>query len=293
MAFNWRGHCLNLLGMPADALKDYDRAIELEPGYAWSHYARGMANHNMGRYDAAIAGYTRAIELDPTMVKAWHWRGFTRKLVGDYAGSASDLEKGLELQPDDPWALSELAKAQQAQGRFDLCQAALAHIVALDPYNGSAHAQLGFLAAVNGDRARSIAELENAWTMKAPEEAYARIWIWMQRDDRANADDELRTWFDGSRIDDPWELLLAAFLLGEGDDAGLAAKAQYETAGRVARGAPKDFLACEAAFYAGLREEMRGRTDAARALYARARAENAPEAWEWSMAAVREKVLAH
>jgi tetratricopeptide (TPR) repeat protein len=286
-AFNWRGHCLNLLGMPDQALADYDHAIALQPDYAWSHYARAMANHNLRRYDAAIDGYTRAIELDPTFVKAWHWRGFTRKLVGDYAGSVADLRRGLEIQPDDPWAQSELAKAEQALGRFDECQAALERLVALDATNGSAHAELGFLFAVRGDVARSIAELGKACDLKAPEETYARIWTWMQRTDRAAADATLRAWLENARIDDPWELQVAAFLLGEATDEQLAERAAVETEGRVARGAPPDFLACEAAFYAGLRHELAGERDAAIGMYAKAHAEPGPEAWEWSMAAVR------
>jgi tetratricopeptide (TPR) repeat protein len=291
MAFNWRGHCLNLLGTPDQALPDYDRAIQLEPRYAWSHYARGMANYNLGRYDAAIAGYTRAIELDPTFVKAWHWRGFTRKLVGDYADSAADLHHGLELQPGDPWALSELAKVEQALGDLDACQIALDEIVDRDPSNGSTHAQLGFLHAVRGNRSHSIEEFGKACDLKAPEETYARIWTWMQRDDRAAADATLHTWFQEARIDDPWEVQLVSFLLGEGTDEHLAERAREATEGRVARGAPKDFLACEAAFYAGLRHELAGEKDAALALYATARAQPGPEAWEWAMATARARAL--
>ncbi len=291
MAFNWRGHCLNVLGVPAEALKDYDRAIELDPEYAWSHYARGMANHNLGRYDEAIAGYTRSIELDPKFVKAWFWRGFTRKLVGDYAGSAADLRHGLELQANDTWALSELAKVEQAQGHLDACEEALDEIVRNDESNGSAHAHLGFLAATRGDPTRSVAELAKACDMKAHEETYARIWTWMQNHNRAAADATLRGWLLESRIDDPWEEQLVAFLLGEGTDDQLVERARIETEGRVARGAPKDFLVCEAAFYAGLRHELAGERDAARTMYTRAREQKAPEAWEWAMAEVRSKAL--
>jgi tetratricopeptide (TPR) repeat protein len=291
MAFDWRGHCLNLLGMPAEALKDYDRAIELEPTYAWSHYARAMANHTLGRYDSAIAGYTRSIELDPKFVKAWFWRGFTRKLVGDYAGSAADLRRGLELQRGDAWALSELAKVEQARGHLDACESALDEIVRNDASNGSAHAHLGFLAAVRVDRTGSVAELAKACDLRAPEETYARIWTWMQHDDRAAADATLRGWFEEARFDDPWEEQLVAFLLGEGTDDQLVERAQIETEGRIARGTPKDFLVCEALFYAGLRNELTGEKEAAHGLYARAREQQAPEAWEWAMAEVRTRSL--
>jgi lipoprotein NlpI len=208
----------------------------------------------------------------------------TRKLIGDYAGSAADLRHGLELQHDDTWALSELAKVEQARGELDACEAALDEIVRNDASNGSAHAHLGFLAAARGDHAGSVAELAKACDLNAPEETYARIWTWMQRDDRAAADAMLRGWFAEARIDDPWEMQLVAFLLGEGTDDQLLERARIETEGRVARGMPKDFLVCEAAFYAGLRHDLAGERDAARALYARAREQKAPEAWEWALA---------
>ncbi len=290
-AYRWRGHCSNFIGDFAAALPDYDRAIELDPGYAWSHYARGMANHNLKRFDAAVAGYTRAIELDAGFVKAWNWRGFTRKLTGDYRGAASDLQHSLRLAPDDTWTLFELAKAQMAQGEFDACERSLARAAELDTTNASVRAQLGFLAAVRGSTAASIVRLGSACADHAPEEAYARIWIWMQREDHEDADRELRAWFDDARVDDPWEMQLLAFLLGEGTDEMLAARAAEETETRVASGAPADFLHCEAAFYAGLRHERRGERTRARELYAQAHGLPAAEAWEWHMATVRAREL--
>ena len=290
-AYRWRGHCFNLLGSYAEAIEDYDHAIELDPSYAWSHYARGMANHNLGRHELAIAGYTRSIELDPGFLKAWNWRGFTRKLVGDYAGAAQDLRHALDVAPDDPWALFELAKCEQALGDLDACRSALERARAVNPADASLAAQRGFLEAVRGDQAAALAFLATACEAHAPEETYARIWTWILTADRGAADAALRAWFDSARIDDTWELRLAAFLLGEGTDQLLALRAEEETRRRASEGRPRDFLVCEAAFYAGVRHEFAGATAAAQAAYVRARAEAASEAWEWHLAAVRARAL--
>ena len=169
----------------------------------------------------------------------------------------------------------------------------LTRAIELEPANGSVRAQLGFLLAVRGSTEPSIAELEKAAAQDAPEEAYARIWIWMQRAERGPAELELRAWFDGSRIDDIWEQQLVAFLLGEGTDELMQSRATEETRARVAAGKEPDFLQCEAEFYAGLRHEVRGERDAARELYEKARARPAAMAWEWHMAGVRARALAH
>lgn len=283
-ALRWRGHCLNWIGSFEDALADYDRAIEIDPGFAWTHYARGMANHNLGRYELAIAGYTRSIELDPRFLKAWQWRGFTRKLVRDHAGAASDLDHSLAVAPDDPWTLAESAKVHVALGDLDRAERNYRRLLELDPHDTSAGAALGFLASVRGDLGTARDRLEAACAAHAPEETYARVWLWFQETDHEAADRDLAAWFADARIDDPWEVQLVAFLLGEGDESALTRAAEAEMGSRVARGVPADFLDCEAAFYSAIRCARRGERSRMREFAANARALGASEAWEWHAA---------
>jgi len=49
-----------------DALADLNRAIELNPEYAWAIAHRGRTYQAMKRYDDALADLNRAIELDPS-----------------------------------------------------------------------------------------------------------------------------------------------------------------------------------------------------------------------------------
>lgn len=282
-ALRWRGHCLNLAGVYEEAILDYTRAIELEPAFAWTHYARGMAQHNLGRHELAILGYSRAIELDPLLVKAWNWRGFTRKLVHDYAGAARDLDHSLTLLPDDPWTLGEAAKAHVALGELDAAERGFRRLLELDESDASARAQLGFLTITRGNAESGLELLERACSEHAPEETYARIWIWFFAGTGERGDHELAAWFAQARVDDAWEQRLVAFLLGEGAEEALVEAARSETRARVDRGDPPDFLACEAAFYAALRCARRGDHRAAAAWLERVRALPASEAWEWQV----------
>ena len=54
---------------PAEALRDYDRAIGLFPGMAAAHANRGNALKALGRPDEALASFQRAAELDPKFAK--------------------------------------------------------------------------------------------------------------------------------------------------------------------------------------------------------------------------------
>ncbi|MCC9605768.1 tetratricopeptide repeat protein [Blastopirellula sp. JC732] len=126
------------LGQTADAVNDYDAAIELEPkslayldrrvelNYDLGKYEeveadltklieldatakryldRGNFYHDRWKFDPAIEDYSAAIKLDPNLGEAYAKRAHMRiqRVGGKYRnapGSVEDLEKGLELDPD-------------------------------------------------------------------------------------------------------------------------------------------------------------------------------------------------
>src|SRR5215204_1440714 len=48
-----------------EAIREYTKAIELNPQFAEAYYNRGIAYSDKKEYDAAIQDYTKAIELNP------------------------------------------------------------------------------------------------------------------------------------------------------------------------------------------------------------------------------------
>jgi len=48
-----------------EAISDYNKAIELNPGYATAYYNRAIAYANKKHYDEAVSDYNKAIELNP------------------------------------------------------------------------------------------------------------------------------------------------------------------------------------------------------------------------------------
>lgn len=49
------------------AIKAFDQAIAIEPGYARAYFNKGQALAKLGRHSEAIDAYNRAIELDPAL----------------------------------------------------------------------------------------------------------------------------------------------------------------------------------------------------------------------------------
>ena len=49
------------------AIRDYTKAIELDPKFVDAYNNRGLSYDNKKEYDSAIRDYTKAIELDPKL----------------------------------------------------------------------------------------------------------------------------------------------------------------------------------------------------------------------------------
>jgi tetratricopeptide (TPR) repeat protein len=89
---------------PEKALKDFTRAIEIDPTRADGYAGRGNVLQAMGQYEASLQDYDRAIEINPKLANAHVNRGSVYSHLGQYEKAIADYEKGLELDPkiDDP-----------------------------------------------------------------------------------------------------------------------------------------------------------------------------------------------
>ena len=52
-------------GLANLAIKDYNKAIQLDPELAEAYCNRGVAYEHTGEFERAIADHTKAIELQP------------------------------------------------------------------------------------------------------------------------------------------------------------------------------------------------------------------------------------
>ena len=103
-----RAEALRVKNQFNEAIKEYDKAIKLNPKYALAYGGRGEALRGKNQYDKAIEDYTTAIKLSPNYVLAYAGRGSAYRLKGNSKQAASDLKKALELNPGYDWAKNEL-----------------------------------------------------------------------------------------------------------------------------------------------------------------------------------------
>lgn len=88
------------------ALKAADEAVKLEPKSAEAWYWHGEAVAQFRKHDEAIKDFDKALTLDPEFDVAVNQRGGERFKLGDVKGSIEDFEKFIKAHPkayDDHW----------------------------------------------------------------------------------------------------------------------------------------------------------------------------------------------
>ncbi|MBL8012879.1 MAG: tetratricopeptide repeat protein [Candidatus Omnitrophica bacterium] len=89
-------------GQYDQAIKNYEKIIELEPNFAPAYNALGLAlKVQGGANDDVIFYFKKAIELDPSFVSAYDNLGKTYYSVGDIEHAQGYFEKGIALDPNN------------------------------------------------------------------------------------------------------------------------------------------------------------------------------------------------
>jgi TolB-like protein/Tfp pilus assembly protein PilF len=132
------------------AIKEFQRAIELNPNYAVAHQQYGNNTLSaLGRFDDSIAEGKRAVELDPLSLVINADLGVNYLFARRYDEAIAQLRKTLEIDPGYYYAYVNLGQAFAAKRDFDAAIGAYQKARALndDPFVlgllGNAYARSG------------------------------------------------------------------------------------------------------------------------------------------------------
>lgn len=115
------------------AIGDYSEALRLAPGTISSHIGRGHAHFVRGDTTAAIADFTEAIRLNPQSASAYNRRGLAYRRSGDLARAIDDYTAAITLNPIYALAYNNRGYVYEAQGRKDDAIADFKSALLLDP----------------------------------------------------------------------------------------------------------------------------------------------------------------
>jgi TolB-like protein/DNA-binding winged helix-turn-helix (wHTH) protein/Flp pilus assembly protein TadD len=107
------------------AQKEFQRALELNPGYVTGIYQYAFFLSAMGKQDEAIPLARRAVELDPLSQIVLYRAGRVEFQARHYDEARLLFGRILELNPTDPLGLYGLGLVFDAQGKYDSAISAL------------------------------------------------------------------------------------------------------------------------------------------------------------------------
>jgi serine/threonine protein kinase/Flp pilus assembly protein TadD len=131
-SWSLRGLCHLHLGEATLAVADFSTCLGQAPE-AWVYWNRGYALYTAGQKAEAVRDFDAALRLDPTLASARWNRGMARLELGQYADALADFRAAGEAMPEEALralhegiALEGLGRADEADAAFAVALAAAA-----------------------------------------------------------------------------------------------------------------------------------------------------------------------
>jgi len=118
-------------GKTEDAVRDYQRAVELRSDWEEGWWYLGTLQYDADRFADAIPALEKVVQLDPANGPAWNFLGLCELETHDYEKSLAHLQKGQELGTGDDPEISRVSRYHLAlllnrNGEFEKASAMLA-----------------------------------------------------------------------------------------------------------------------------------------------------------------------
>jgi len=163
-AMTWyeRGNTLYYQKRYLEALRAYEKAIELDPNLALARNGEGTALECLGRYNEALQAQNKAIELDPNLAEAWSGKGNALEYLERYNEALRAYERAIELDPNLAEAWSGKGNAFWGQNRYDEALRTYERAIELNPNLAEAWSGRGVILSEQGKYDEAIKYCDEA-----------------------------------------------------------------------------------------------------------------------------------
>lgn len=163
-AWGWllRGEIKRSLLDYAGGCEDLRRAVALDPAWSWAHGFLSRALFQAGTDESALVPMDEAVRLGAREGFQWCWRAEAYRRLGRLEEAARDFERGLKLDASYDQAYGWRARLLDAQGRHDEAAASLRQGIKLCPFFEKARRQLVRSLRGAGRTAEALRELDHA-----------------------------------------------------------------------------------------------------------------------------------
>ena len=116
-----------------EALKAFDKAIEVDPGNAKAYAARAAIYNEWGQYSKGLQESEKSVSLDRQLAWAFHTRGWAHVGMNHTAQAIADFNKAIELDPKFAWSYSHRSWAYFVRKDYQQALADADKAMQLDP----------------------------------------------------------------------------------------------------------------------------------------------------------------
>ena len=131
------------LSQPEEAIKYYNRALELSPGYADVYSNKGFACEKLGRLDEAIFYYDQALEINLKDARTYYNRGCIRMKLGEYDKAVLDYDLAIANHNNFPEAYFNKGNIYGRLGGYEDAISNYNKAIKLNPQYDKAHFHRG------------------------------------------------------------------------------------------------------------------------------------------------------
>jgi eukaryotic-like serine/threonine-protein kinase len=135
---------------PPKARAAAQKALAIDDSLAEAHTAVAGSLQASFHWDEALREFRRALELNPNDGNTHQWLGLTLSWMGRHDEAIAELKRAVELEPLNLKYNSNLAQVYRNARRYDMALEQHQKTIEMDPNFASGHGDLGFTYLVTG-----------------------------------------------------------------------------------------------------------------------------------------------
>ncbi len=157
-----RGEALLEKGKCKEAVRDYLKAVGLQPELDQAYIGLGKAYQELGKVQEAIAAYRKALELNKYLPEVHNWLGIAYLGTGEIDQAFSHFQQALALKPDFAEALNNLGLVHKKENRVGEARKCFEQAVRLAPGFAAAYYNLGNLCQACNQPEQAVSYYQQA-----------------------------------------------------------------------------------------------------------------------------------
>ena len=141
-----------------EALKYYQKALDVNPKFSAAHLGIGIIDERLGRTSAALERYRTALKFDPLNREALYSLGTLYLNTAQYVNAIITLERLISLSANNPDVYYNLGLCYYYIGDYKKAMEAYQQSLKINPYKADVHNSMGVSLLMMGEVDRAMEE---------------------------------------------------------------------------------------------------------------------------------------